>query len=173
MQNGHVESFHGRLREECLRASWFTNLFDARSKTSDWRKEYNDVRPHSSLDYRTPAEFAHICGAKSYGKGAGYACLENAAGVSTLPQLRRRDKFVFTNVRNLGAGHADAKITSMFIWTNEASDGGYSSRCLCISLEMDTDGNLKPQRQNANYQTSSWLRLAFAISRSIPLFPEK
>jgi putative transposase len=57
-QNAHVESFHGRLREECLRTNWFNNLFDARSKITDWRKEYNEVRPHSSLDYRTPSEFA-------------------------------------------------------------------------------------------------------------------
>ena len=61
MQNGHVESFHGRLREECLRASWFSNLFDARTKIAIWRKEYNEVRPHSSLDYRTPNEFAWAC----------------------------------------------------------------------------------------------------------------
>lgn len=43
MQNGHVESFHGRLREECLRTHWFKNLFDARSKITDWRQEYNVV----------------------------------------------------------------------------------------------------------------------------------
>jgi putative transposase len=61
MQNGHVESFHGKLREECLRASWFSNLFDARFKIASWRKEYNEVRPHSSLDYSTPSEFARAC----------------------------------------------------------------------------------------------------------------
>ena len=82
MQNGHVESFHGRLREECLRTHWFSNLFDARMKITDWRKEYNDVRPHSSLSYRTPAEFARIARSESYGKDAGFACLENAQGVS-------------------------------------------------------------------------------------------
>ena len=58
MQNGHVESFHGRLREECLNVSWFQNLFDARRKISAWRTEYNEQRPHSSLGYRTPKEFA-------------------------------------------------------------------------------------------------------------------
>jgi putative transposase len=57
-QNGHVGSFHGRFRDECLNASWFWNLWDARRKISDWRIEYNQQRPHSSLDYRTPAEFA-------------------------------------------------------------------------------------------------------------------
>ena len=47
-----VESFHGRLREECLAVSWFQNLFDARRKITAWRKEYNEERPHSSLGYR-------------------------------------------------------------------------------------------------------------------------
>ena len=57
-QNPHVESFHGRLREECLTVSWFQNLFDARLKIAAWQKEYNEERPHSSLGYRTPKEFA-------------------------------------------------------------------------------------------------------------------
>jgi putative transposase len=53
MQNGRVESFHGRLREECLNLSWFQNLFDARRKIAAWRTEYNEERPHSSLGYQT------------------------------------------------------------------------------------------------------------------------
>jgi putative transposase len=57
-QNAHVESFHGRLRDECLAVSWFQNLFDARRKIAAWRIEYNERRPHSSLGYRTPKEFA-------------------------------------------------------------------------------------------------------------------
>jgi putative transposase len=60
MQNGHVESFNGRLRDECLNANWFRNLMDARAKIGAWRDEYNDERPHSSLGYRTPNEFAEI-----------------------------------------------------------------------------------------------------------------
>ncbi len=63
VQNAHVESFHGRLREECLNASWFGNLFEARQKIGAWRKEYNEERPHSSLGYRTPTEFARQVGA--------------------------------------------------------------------------------------------------------------
>ena len=58
VQNAHVESFHGRLREECLNASWFENLWDARRKIAAWRREYNEERPHSSLGYLTPKEFA-------------------------------------------------------------------------------------------------------------------
>lgn len=58
MQNGHVESFHGKLRDECLNTSWFRNLFDARRRITAWKREYNEQRPHSSLQYQTPAEFA-------------------------------------------------------------------------------------------------------------------
>ena len=49
MQNGHVESFNGRLRDECLNANWFRNLSDARQKIGCWHKEYNCEWPHSSL----------------------------------------------------------------------------------------------------------------------------
>ena len=51
-------SFHGRFRDECLNASWFWNLWDARRKIACWRNEYNQQRPHSALAYRTPEEFA-------------------------------------------------------------------------------------------------------------------
>jgi putative transposase len=58
VQNAFVESFHGKLREECLNASWFGNLFEARVKIAAWKEEYNEERPHSSLGYVTPREFA-------------------------------------------------------------------------------------------------------------------
>ena len=82
MQNGRCESFNGRLREECLRVSWFENLFDARRKIADWKKDYNEQRPHSSLGYKTPQEFA---AAMSCGKDAGCARLENEQHVSHFP----------------------------------------------------------------------------------------
>src|ERR1700728_17875 len=84
-QNAQVESFHGKLREECLRISWFQNLFDARRKIGDWRTDYNQQRPHSSLGYRTPCEFAMWAKKASYGKDADCVRLENAAGVSHFP----------------------------------------------------------------------------------------
>jgi putative transposase len=62
MQNGHVESFHGRLRDECLNVSWFRTLNDVRRTLDDYREEYNCERPHSSLAYRTPAEFRRALG---------------------------------------------------------------------------------------------------------------
>jgi putative transposase len=61
MQNGHVESFNGRLRDECLNANWFMNLNDARRKVERWPEEYNAERPHSSLGYRAPEEYAKTC----------------------------------------------------------------------------------------------------------------
>jgi putative transposase len=57
-QNAYIESFNGRLRDECLNANWFTSLSDARRKVETWRLDYNQQRPHSSLDYLSPAEFA-------------------------------------------------------------------------------------------------------------------
>ena len=77
-QNGRVESFNGRLREECLNVSWFQNLFDARRKIAAWRQDYNEERPHSSLGYRTPREFAEQVHSRSCGKDGDEAALENA-----------------------------------------------------------------------------------------------
>jgi len=57
-QNAYIESFNGRLRDECLNANWFTSLSDARRKIETWRQDYNEQRPHSSLNYLPPAEFA-------------------------------------------------------------------------------------------------------------------
>ncbi len=59
MQNGVIESFNGRLRDECLNANWFRNLRHARLAVAAWRTEYNQRRPHSALGYQTPHEFAN------------------------------------------------------------------------------------------------------------------
>jgi putative transposase len=61
IQNAHVESFNGRLRDECLNTQWFRNLWHARRQIAAWRREFNQERPHSSLDYRTPDEFFQAC----------------------------------------------------------------------------------------------------------------
>ena len=59
--NARVESFNGRLRQECLNAHWFLSLEDAQAKIGAWRTYYNETRPHSALDWATPAEFARRC----------------------------------------------------------------------------------------------------------------
>jgi putative transposase len=58
VQNAFAESFNGKLRDECLNTNWFRNLWEARRRITLWRDEYNYERPHSSLGYRTPGEFA-------------------------------------------------------------------------------------------------------------------
>jgi len=57
VENAYVESFNGRLRDECLNENWFATLDDARVTIERWRQEYNAGRPHSSLGDRTPEEF--------------------------------------------------------------------------------------------------------------------
>jgi len=60
VQNAFVESFNGTLRNECLNEHWFVSLADTRRLVESWRIDYNQVRPHSSLGDRTPAEFAAL-----------------------------------------------------------------------------------------------------------------
>ena len=62
-QNAYVESFNGKLSDELLNLEEFTSLREARHLAATWRNEYNHVRPHSCLGYRTPAEFAATCAA--------------------------------------------------------------------------------------------------------------
>jgi len=61
-ENGYAESFHSKLRDEFLNREVFDSIRDASALGTAWRQEYNEVRPHSSLGYRTPAEFSRTCG---------------------------------------------------------------------------------------------------------------
>jgi len=58
MQNGYVESFNGRMRDELLNETLFLSLDHARVMIAAWAQDYNQERPHSSLGYETPAAFA-------------------------------------------------------------------------------------------------------------------
>ena len=60
VENGFIESFNGRLRDECLNVEWFVSLPDARQKLAKFRQHYNHERPHSALADRTPAGFAEL-----------------------------------------------------------------------------------------------------------------
>jgi transposase InsO family protein len=78
-ENGYAESFHSRLRDELLAVEVFDNLPAARLPTAAWREDYNQVRPHSSLGYQTPAAFAAACAA-------------SASATPALQQHTRREK---------------------------------------------------------------------------------
>jgi putative transposase len=60
MQNGYIESFNGKFRNECLNEQWFETLHQARTAATAWRQDYNGVRPHSSLGRIPPARFAEL-----------------------------------------------------------------------------------------------------------------
>ncbi len=75
VENGYIESFNGKLRDEFLNVEVLFTVADARRKLHGWRRDYNHHRPHSALADRTPAEFAALC---SGGKDGGTTALENA-----------------------------------------------------------------------------------------------
>jgi putative transposase len=63
--NAFVESFNGRLRNECLNPHWFLSLEDARTKIEAWRRDYNESRPHTALGWKTPNEYAAAAALKA------------------------------------------------------------------------------------------------------------
>ena len=79
VENSYIESFNGRLRDECLNVKVFLDLADARRKLDKWRNDYNQQRPHSALADRTPDEFASVAMQLSFALSAA----ERAKG---LPQ---------------------------------------------------------------------------------------
>ncbi len=64
MENGYTESFNGSFRDECLNEHWFRHLCHAKELIAEWQDDYNQARPHSSLNYLTPNEFAQQIGGK-------------------------------------------------------------------------------------------------------------
>ena len=79
-ENAYIESFHDKLRDECLNRELFGSILEAQVIIEQWRLEYNGLRPHSSLGYRTPDEFATAHGSSRL--RSGYA----------LPPSRRTDR---------------------------------------------------------------------------------
>lgn len=80
-ENGYIESFIGKTRDECLNREVILNRKEAQQLLDGWREEYNERRPHSSLDYRTPKEFAERLG----NPGASAGPDGKSAGFSTSP----------------------------------------------------------------------------------------
>lgn len=79
--NATVESFNGRLRQECLNEHWFLSLADATAKIEAWRRYYNENRPHSALEWATPTEFAR------------HSRLQAAAAMSEEPESSTSDRY--------------------------------------------------------------------------------
>jgi putative transposase len=74
--NAFIESFNGRLRQECLNQNWFLTLAEARQTIESWRHDYNEYRPHSSLDQQTPSEFVADWQQTRTDRKAGFLTLE-------------------------------------------------------------------------------------------------
>lgn len=70
-ENGFAESFHSRLRDEFLECEEFESVPDGKAKGTWWRREYNRIRPHSSLGYKTPKEFSDECDQGRHGQPTG------------------------------------------------------------------------------------------------------
>ena len=60
--NAFIEIFNGKFRAECLNANWFLSLDEARRKCEAWRRDYNEVRPHSAIGNKTPIELHRTAG---------------------------------------------------------------------------------------------------------------
>ena len=80
-ENGHIESFHDKLRDECLNRELFGSLREAQVVIEGWRCEYNQRRPHSSLGYQTPEEYA---------AASELSRLQSASGLLTPAQLAQK-----------------------------------------------------------------------------------
>jgi putative transposase len=99
MENGYIESFNGKFRDECLNENWFLNLEDARRKIAEWKWDYNHVRPHSGLGYLTPMEFRNAWATTGGGKDAQWksptadfsTALGNPAKNAGFPLFHRPD----------------------------------------------------------------------------------
>lgn len=80
-QNAYIESFNDKFRDECLNMEIFKNGNEAREVIEAWRHEYNERRPHSSLNYQTPSEFAAQC--RNFGRPTAYLRCDTAEAAPT------------------------------------------------------------------------------------------
>jgi Integrase core domain len=117
VENGFIESFNGRLRDECLNVEWFSSLDDARQKLAKFREHYNQQRPHSALADRTPAAFAALHRGKA-STSMGRETRVNS-GRKDLPRPKPLTSFVTEN----GSGPARRK--SHYPWTRNGGQVNY------------------------------------------------
>ena len=116
-QNAFIESFNGKFRDECLNQNWFVDLRGAREMIEAWRVDYNTARPHSSLGYLTPAEFAKIA-------PAGNGCCTQAPG-----------RYIMTGLENGGRSAWHLKTSLLAVRSSRNCTTG--SRTLVFVLELE------------------------------------
>lgn len=94
-EQAYVESFHDKLRDELLNREIFTNLAEAQTMLEDWRNEYNDERPHSSLNYLTPNEYARATvpvepNEIPYEEVGGFVCSSSTSTLLTQTNIKNQ-----------------------------------------------------------------------------------
>jgi putative transposase len=92
--NAFIESFNGKFRSECLNANWFLSLDEALRKCEAWRRDYNDIRPHSSLGGKTPSEL-HRGPATPTSRAANEAGISQPTWSSVGGKLKRPENSTF------------------------------------------------------------------------------
>lgn len=93
VENSYIESFNGRLRDECLNVETFFDLNDVREKLSHWRLDYNQVRPHSALRDRAPEEFVRVASLERGSAAHGWAGQPHAGRRRAWRRLRGSKTF--------------------------------------------------------------------------------
>jgi len=103
-QNGATESFNGKFRDECLSLEWFRSRAEAKVLIEGWRRHFNEVRPHSSIGYLTPAEFvasignaASVSATERIAAVDGASALRSVAQPPRLGQTRKADQAAYSN----------------------------------------------------------------------------
>lgn len=135
VENGFIESFNARLRDECLNVEWFGTLHEACAKLVQWRDHYNTIRPHSSLADRAPAEFAQNHPAKgerfppsrrnaaTCGPRQGFAAPAKSAALDSVPRLP--ENLIYRGKALFEIAHARDSLLSLWsaFQTRQSSSG--------------------------------------------------
>ena len=111
MQNAFIESFNSKLRDECLNEYVFSNLGEARAIIEAWRHDYNHLRPHSSLGYLAPEEFAASNQGSSASARTAWPAQMLAGAVQGAPRTNRRPE-IFDELPTRDDISGDASATS-------------------------------------------------------------
>jgi putative transposase len=101
--NPFIESFNGSFRDECLNAHWFLSLEDAVQKITAWSKDYNEYRPHSSLDNLTPNQFIEMCRQQDKSLPAAPQCEPTTFSAELQPSATSEKSSVHTEVSKINS----------------------------------------------------------------------